>query len=189
MGSIYQADVWCDECTDEIKKAQNMLGTTPNDPDNQYSYDSDEYPKDSDVTCESDTPQHCAGCQEFLENDLTTDGAEYVFDAVRDDIAAGHHDSTALHIWMPFYDWIDFGPNGRCDHCGAWTNELQGYECSGCAHRDDPNRSVDVYALLDELQNADKIIRALERQINANGQNACHDWPDLRYDARASLLT
>lgn len=132
MGSIYCANMYCDECTEKIKEDHAKDGFVPDDPDNQYTYDSDEYPKDCDVTCEADCPQHCAGCHVFLENDLTCDGADYVVEAVRDDIASGHHDSIALTEWMPFYDWIEYGANGKCDECGAWTNELEDYGCSGC---------------------------------------------------------
>lgn len=142
MGSIYQADMWCDECTKGIKEDHAKGGFVPADPDDQHTYDSDQYPKDCDVTCESDCPQHCAGCHVFLENDLTCDGADYVREAVKDDIETGHHDSVALTEWMPFYDWIDYGANGKCVECDEWTTELVDYECPGCLRKSDQTADV-----------------------------------------------
>jgi len=73
---IYQADVYCDECGKEIcqdfKESIKHPGYT--------WYDSNEYPKgpySSDMN-ESDCPQHCNGCEEFLENPLTEEGYWYV---------------------------------------------------------------------------------------------------------------
>ncbi|MFN0317543.1 MAG: hypothetical protein ACKVQA_21165 [Burkholderiales bacterium] len=45
--------------------------------------DSSEYPKGpyDEGGGEADSPQHCGGCREFLENPLTPDGMEYVRDA------------------------------------------------------------------------------------------------------------
>jgi hypothetical protein len=75
----------------------------------ESSYDSDEYPKYYRDDEESDSPCHCAGCQKFLENDLTSDGVEYVKNAVRDALESGDNDCIAITEWMPFYSyWIDF---------------------------------------------------------------------------------
>ena len=137
MGSIYCADMWCDECTEKIKEDHARDGFVPNDPDDQHTYDSDEYPKDCDVTGESDCPQHCAGCQVFLENELTCDGADYVRQAVTDDIEMGHHNSVALTEWMPYYDWIDYGDMGECEECNTWTLDLEEGECPDCLGKGD----------------------------------------------------
>lgn len=49
----------------------------------EYSYDSDEYPKYvDDDTLESDSPDHCGDCGEFLENALTAEGLAYVREAI-----------------------------------------------------------------------------------------------------------
>lgn len=113
-GSIYCADVFCGDCTDEIEKACREDGTVARmiadgaDPSDSATYDSHEYPKRCDVECESDSPSHCGSCGVFLENDLTTAGDDYVKETVRDDFASGHDDSIAITIWMPFYDYIDY---------------------------------------------------------------------------------
>lgn len=135
MGAIYHADVWCDDCADDIKSNLQSLGADPVDYDDESVYDSDEYPKwyDED-TEESDYPQHCAGCRRFLENPLTTDGMNYVRDTVRDDVRSGHTDSVAVTEWFPYYsNWLDFSPVGHCDGCEKLTADISidGY-CESC---------------------------------------------------------
>jgi hypothetical protein len=86
-------------------------------------YDSGEYPKHCGDNEESDCPQHCAGGEDcvnaevgsdgtkygcFFGNDLTSDGINYVREAVREDLRAGFNDSPAVEFWAPFYDYIDF---------------------------------------------------------------------------------
>jgi hypothetical protein len=124
-GAIYAADVWCADCAESIKERIRAEGHGPDDEDDQTSYDSDEFPKDCDVSCESDIPEHCAagtdcinayefidgdkiGC--WLENDLTTHGEDYVKDAVRvgGDVA---------ELWADWYDYIDFSVTKECPDC------------------------------------------------------------------------
>lgn len=134
MGAIYNADVWCDDCARHICDKIQALGNAPDDPNNEYSFDSDDYPKLYDEeTEESDMPQHCAGCGVFLENPLTTVGADYVKDMVIEDIEAGCTDSVALTEWFPFYDWIDWGTIGQCYECNQWSVEMGPDVCSSCA--------------------------------------------------------
>jgi len=98
------------------------------------TYDSDSYPKYCGDDEESDCPQHCGShadcvnaevCADgtkigyFFGNDLTTDGADYVRSAVREDVESGCTDSVAIEVWFPCYDWIEWGDVGHCDDCGA----------------------------------------------------------------------
>ena len=46
------------------------------DPSNEYTWDSDDYPKGPYPVEESDIPQHCGTCGIFLENPLTDYGEE-----------------------------------------------------------------------------------------------------------------
>src|SRR3954463_9207992 len=79
MGYIYRADVYCDDCGNAIRVQIKANGDAPEDELDYYSYDSDDYPKDADIEHEeSDSPQHCAKCDQFLHNPLTSDGYEYV---------------------------------------------------------------------------------------------------------------
>lgn len=136
---IYDADTYCDDCAKKIKESMRLDGSVNAmilngaDLDDETTYDSGEYPKGPYDSGESDSPNHCADCREFLKNSLTTDGMDYVKDMVREDIVTGDLDSVAVKEWMPYYDWIDYGDVGECDDCGGLA-ELDGEElCEECA--------------------------------------------------------
>jgi hypothetical protein len=157
MAAIYQADVWCDDCADSIKDricselwSDRGNSETPDGTavaefasrDDLYDhlifmderqYDSDEFPKYCDDDEECDCPQHCADCGYFFGNSLTTDGADYVRETVREDVESGCVDSVACTVWMPYYDWIDYGDVGTCDDCGSLAVLNDEELCSGCA--------------------------------------------------------
>jgi hypothetical protein len=81
---IYSADIWCTGCTEELKRD---LCETASDAEFRIgAEDSDDWPQGpfSDGGGESDTPQHCAHCGEFLENPLTRHGGEYVKEQLAD---------------------------------------------------------------------------------------------------------
>jgi hypothetical protein len=82
--------------------------TTEND------YDSDDLPNGpyADGGGEADTPQHCDGCRQFLQNPLTGDGLNYVEDAIREALRTkrltGAHNDAVVE-WAGFYkDELDF---------------------------------------------------------------------------------
>ena len=133
MSYIYQAALWCSDCAEKIKDEafeacprhnefesreawEEFLGY-----DNESYYDSDEYPKGPSCSDESDCPEHCDGCHVFLENDLTSEGVEYVRCAVNDDRAAGRFDSVACTEWAEYYNWIDFDNWCHCVECGDFA--------------------------------------------------------------------
>ncbi len=119
---IYAADLFCEDCGDAIRKQiteedefryARLAPADPADPDDEYSYDSDEFPKGPypDGGGEADSPQHCGngpnclnaiefpdgikvGC--WLENELTTDGANYVKDAIREG-------GEVAELWAEYY--------------------------------------------------------------------------------------
>lgn len=97
---IYQAALWCETCIDEITEEL----VCPGDPDDEHTFDSDDYPKGphSDGGGESDTPQHCEGCGEFLENALTADGIAYVEERVREAEASSGLNEV-IKLWKEFY--------------------------------------------------------------------------------------
>lgn len=96
---IYQAALYCEDCGEAICAKM----ATPTEPDNESSYDSDDYPKGpyGDGGGEADSPQHCDSCGAFLENALTRDGVAYVREAIAD--ASGNAD--VLATWAEFYRW------------------------------------------------------------------------------------
>lgn len=97
MPAIYCADVWCDSCADAIRERITREGGAPTNPNDERSYDSDEFPKYMPEDEEADSPQHCAAREECLEaetlpsgakigallsHSLTSDGVNYVTDAI-----------------------------------------------------------------------------------------------------------
>lgn len=86
MAYTYKADVWCDTCGERIRAELTIAGTAPADPEDESSYDSDDFPKHYDAeNDEVDGPQNCASgdCDgndqtgrygTFLETQLTPDG-------------------------------------------------------------------------------------------------------------------
>lgn len=60
MAYIYQADLWCDDCGEMIRERITREGFSPTDPNDENTYDSDEFPKYSADPGPSDSPCHCA---------------------------------------------------------------------------------------------------------------------------------
>lgn len=100
----YAADIYCDACGEQIRDDLHKLGRAPANPDAESTYDSSDYPKGpyANGGGESDSPCHCGACGAFLENPLTSDGVEYVRDAIADiEARKGPNDMTAE--WRAFY--------------------------------------------------------------------------------------
>lgn len=122
MAAIYQADIYCNECVEEIKKNLCTTGTVEKledvgvDLNDETTYDSDDYPKYYNPHEESDCPQHCADCKEFLENSLTNDGFDYVRNAIENDLYNGNFDSIACTVWAGFYGFtVNVAINAEVD--------------------------------------------------------------------------
>lgn len=125
MGFIYNSDIYCDDCGQAILDELGIEG--------EFDGDSGDAPVACDETAEADSPCHCGGCGVFLENDLTSDGADYVRDAVREDIRSGQYDSVAITEWWPYYTWIAyFSLLGYCDECNELTTDLEDGFCGCC---------------------------------------------------------
>ncbi len=95
---IYQADLYCAGCVTEIQES-----LAPNEiPGDENTYTSDEYPKGPypDGGGEADCPNYCLGCGCFLENPLTSDGYEYVKEAVESHILS----SECVNEWFDYYN-------------------------------------------------------------------------------------
>jgi hypothetical protein len=115
MAYAYQADVWCDSCGQKHVEDLTAQGKAPFDSMDYSSFDSDDFPKSYDAKHdEADTPQHCAGCDEFLRNPLTSDGYAYVQSTLNDLPAltstgklklAGHEILAEWAIWYDFRYW------------------------------------------------------------------------------------
>lgn len=118
MPYIYRADVWCDDCGEAIRERLTAEGKAPADPDNEWSYDSDDFPKRASDNDESDCPQHCAAgedCANAIElpsgskvgtliGELTRDGVVYVQEAIEE--AAGESCTwckEVVGLWQQHY--------------------------------------------------------------------------------------
>lgn len=117
---IYRAALYCDACGARIRSSLDLKGSRPETPENECSFDSDDYPKGPypNGGGEADTPQHCDSCGLFLENPLTKEGGEYIvsqclefedprsmLDESWEDIAqkAESNDHPVLAQWIRFY--------------------------------------------------------------------------------------
>lgn len=101
---IYQADVFCEICIDEIKESlRDKKPAYPCDLSDENTYDSDDYPKGPYASDEADCPQHCGNCGMFLESPLTTDGNNYVKEALTEapKPLTGH-----IKTWAEYYDYL-----------------------------------------------------------------------------------
>ncbi len=97
MAYIYAADIYCDDCGEAIRQRLTAEGKAPADPTDEWSYDSDDFPKVAGDDDESDSPQHCAcgeNCLNAVEieggkvgllfGELTSDGVDYVEEAIEE---------------------------------------------------------------------------------------------------------
>lgn len=100
LAYVYNADLFCRECGDKIKDELNKEGKAPASPDDEYSFDSGEYPKGpfSNGGGEADYPQHCGNreCQVFLKNPLTSDGYKYVKELINEPITTMEREQTIM---------------------------------------------------------------------------------------------
>jgi hypothetical protein len=120
---VYKAALWCGPCLiktliAERKAAPGAIDLSPaealaqivsaNGFTTESDYDSDDLPKGpyADGGGEADTPQHCDGCRQFLENPLTGDGLIYVEDAIRAALTSKRltgATNDAVVEWANFY--------------------------------------------------------------------------------------
>lgn len=103
---MYKAAFLCEPCGDTVKADPEVIAKRDTafpayDPDDEYTWDSDVYPKGPDEAGESDYPDHCDICGVFLENPLTSDGVEYVREATS--VFMEHGEVSVLATWADFY--------------------------------------------------------------------------------------
>lgn len=102
---VYQAALLCEGCGLTTKEKLDREGATPSNPGDESTYDSDRYPKGpyASDSNDADTIHHCNHCGLFLENPLTNDGMNQLYEDVRVAINEGKA-SDALRNWIEFYD-------------------------------------------------------------------------------------
>ena len=101
MAYTYKAALLCEACAAMVCH-DIRDGIVPGDLD---SADSDEAPQGpyANGGGEADSPQHCDHCNAFLENPLTTDGVEYVENAIARLEFHGKPVSGPAAQWRAFY--------------------------------------------------------------------------------------
>lgn len=69
---IFQAALWCEACAHVIMQRLKDEDHAPADPSDEYSFDSDDYPKGpfADGGGEADYEQYCDGCNCALGNPI-----------------------------------------------------------------------------------------------------------------------
>jgi len=116
---VYAADLYCEDCGAKIREELTAKGQAPEDPEDEWSYDSDDFPKGPTEETESDSPSHCGGCGVFLESPLTSEGEAYVIETVKrnrdgNGTPAPKFDrsvciySRPSEEWAAYYDYLDF---------------------------------------------------------------------------------
>jgi hypothetical protein len=131
MAAIYQADVWCDDCANAIRKRLLDEGRAPESREDEYLFDSDEYPKIASDDEESDSPQHCAAhesCLNAIElpsgrkvgllfGGLTTEGVRFVREVAIDD------SSEVFKLWVQHFTEQGYDLElTECLHCGGFVD-------------------------------------------------------------------
>jgi len=96
---MFQADLFCGPCGETIS------ATLPEPTEWEREYpDSNSHPIEYDSSeGESDSPDHCAKCELFLERNLTGDGIAYVIEAV-EELKFGHGRSEIVQQWVDYYN-------------------------------------------------------------------------------------
>jgi|SRR5579872_1047186 len=110
MAYIYQADTWCDACGQKIREELTAQGKAPEDPDDETSYDSGDFPKYYDAENEeADSPQNCGKTNQFLtygtflKNRLTSDGYQSLKSMLDEQ---GESLTTPADEWADYYQFI-----------------------------------------------------------------------------------
>ena len=102
---IYQAALYCERCGNEIRERLTAEGKAPANPDDEITYDSDDFPKGPypDGGGEADCPQHCDSCNCHLENPATADGANHIRQSILDFLCSNDGDEDVIETWRAYY--------------------------------------------------------------------------------------
>ena len=160
---LYQAALYCPDCTRKIKRELRAEGKDPRDYEDEHEYDSGEYPKGPfpEGGGEADIPQHCDLCHVFLENPLTSEGEAYVREAVREDHERrkrGEKANPVVGEWEAFYDYIDYGIEDE-DQREEMEDMLSAHGLDPREAEDLQGRGMDAHELASVLEDP----RAMER--------------------------
>lgn len=103
MVYAYNAALYCVPCGTEICNTIDMAKLVElYGEDWDLPYDTDHYPL-LGKNGESDSPDHCGECGEFLENPLTDDGVNYVVELAQFELERDGKIGETVGMWMGFY--------------------------------------------------------------------------------------
>jgi len=81
MKYVYRADILCEGCGEAIREDISRAGQAPENPGDEYTYDSGDFPKGPYPTTEAvDRPEYCGICQSLLDSPLTENGEWYMIE-------------------------------------------------------------------------------------------------------------
>lgn len=87
---IFDADVYCEECTEAIKKELKDKGFRPIHYKDETTFDSNEWPKGPYSGEESDSPQHC-GNHSYCLNPLILDRNPFCLECKQPSVYVKHN--------------------------------------------------------------------------------------------------
>lgn len=90
---IYRAETWCDSCGERLRGELLRADSGPPDIDDEWSYDSDDFPKGPVAREATDGPDHCAAGADCLEGILLV---EYGLEGSAEMFGAESHTIGAL---------------------------------------------------------------------------------------------
>jgi len=104
---IYQAALICEECGEKCREKLTEEGRAPEDPDDEASFDSDNFPKGPTEEGESDSPSHCDHCNVFLETRLTGEGIDQLLDDAEAILQGLREPGAVFEQWIAYYERHD----------------------------------------------------------------------------------
>lgn len=112
VGVIVQADIYCTDCVD------------PDDPDAEGVVFAD---------TETDCPYHCGNtdCEELIRETLTSDGVNYVREAIRENREKGYGRTEIVDQWAEEWPEALRDKCSECLHSMPWENGTYKLDAEG----------------------------------------------------------
>ena len=106
---MYNASLYCYDCgkkiIEELTEKLQKEGKEIPDTDDEYSYDSDDFPKGiCSAQSETDSPNFCDDCGQYLNETLTDTGINYVAENLEQDIK--NESTNNSEEWAEMVDHI-----------------------------------------------------------------------------------
>lgn len=175
---IYRAALLCHRCGNAVRERLTSEGKAPEQPDNESTYDSDNFPKvagvEGDGQSEADSPQHCDQCHAFLHNRLTSDGDAFVDEAVRRFVVLGEGNFAVLMEWVTHYGYTS----------DVFSLIKARQDLYWCDQHEDCKRDAKLAVACSERRRLTELARigaeAAERLARMDGPRPRRDAPQVR---------